>query len=109
MAEVDGRLRGFCFFGPSRDQGAERGVAEIYILFVAPESWRGGIGRSLVESALAELSDYSEVTLWSAADNTPANAFYEALGFVRDGAQQGRADFGDVTEVRYRRALPRPP
>lgn len=109
VAEVEGRLRGFCFFGPSRDEGAEPGVAEIYVLFVAPESWRSGIGRSLVEGALAELSDFGEVTLWSAADNARANAFYEALGFSRDGARQTRPDFGNVTEERYRRALPRPP
>ena len=67
------------------------------------------MGRSLVERALAELSEFSEVTLWSAADNSPANAFYEALGFVRDGAEQARPDFGNVREVRYRRAPPRRP
>ena len=109
LAEVGGEVAGFCFFGPSRDDGAAPDVGEIYVLFVAPPEWRSGIGRTLVECALAELRDFNEVTLWSAAGNARANAFYEALGFALDGAERFRPEFGNVREVRYRRALPRPP
>jgi ribosomal protein S18 acetylase RimI-like enzyme len=109
VAEIEGELRGFCFFGPSRDERADPAVGEIYVLFVAPASWRTGVGLALVKRALEELAGFDEVTLWSAAENHRANAFYEALGFARDGADQLRPEFGNVREVRYRQALPRPP
>jgi GNAT superfamily N-acetyltransferase len=106
VAEIDGELRGFCAFGPSRDEGSEPAIGEVYVLFVDPSAWRGGIGRALVEHALGELGKgFGEVTLWSAAQNGRANAFYEVLGFVRDGAERFREEFGGVREVRYRRPL----
>src|SRR3954470_20409795 len=60
VAEQDGVLRGFCLFGPSRDEGSEPGIGE-----------------------LAELGkgEFRSVTLWSAAENARANSFYEKLGF----------------------------
>jgi ribosomal protein S18 acetylase RimI-like enzyme len=109
VAEVDGEIRGFCAFGPSRDEGAAPSVGEIYVLFVDPAAWRRGLGRALVERALADLGEFEEVTLWSAAENPRANAFYERLGFALDGAEQIRPEFGNVREVRYGLALrPRP-
>jgi ribosomal protein S18 acetylase RimI-like enzyme len=105
VAEIAGNVRGFCFFGPSRDAEAARSVAEIYVLFVDPSAWRRGIGRALVEHAMRELEEYCEVTLWSAAENARANAFYESLGFALDGAEQARESFGNVSEVRYRRRV----
>jgi ribosomal protein S18 acetylase RimI-like enzyme len=109
VAEVEGRLRGFCFFGPSRDAGAGPEVGEIYVLFVDPAAWRSGAGRALVRVALGRLAGFDEVTLWSAAENGRANAFYEALGFTVDGAEQLRPEFGNVREIRYRLGLrPRP-
>ena len=107
VAEEGADLRGFCLFGASRDEGAEPSVGEIYVLFVDPSAWRRGVGRALVGHALTELKagGFREVTLWSAAENARANPFYEELGFARDGAEQRREAFGEVREVRYRRAL----
>jgi|SRR5215211_4860345 len=107
VAEIEGELRGFCFFGPSRDECAEPGIGEIYVLFVDPSAWRGGVGKALVEHALEELTrgGFWEVTLWSAAVNHRANAFYENLGFLHDGARHAREQFGNVEEIRYRRPL----
>jgi len=106
-AEVDGEIRGLCLFGPSRDADSEREIGEVYVLFVDPSAWRRGVGRALVEHALAELREreFREVTLWSAAENYRANAFYEQLGFCHDGAEQSREQFGNVKELRYRRSL----
>src|SRR3954449_811269 len=103
VAEQDGVLRGFCLFGPSRDEGSEPGIGEIYVLFVAPSAWRRGVGKALVDHALAELGkgEFRSVTLWSAAENARANSFYEKLGFVHDGARQEREQFGRVEEIRY--------
>ena len=44
------------------------------------------------------------LTLWSLRDNIGANAFYERVGFERDGAMQTRPALG-VPEVRYGRSL----
>jgi ribosomal protein S18 acetylase RimI-like enzyme len=107
VAETEGELRGFCVFGPSRDECGEPGIGEIYVLFVDPSAWRRGVGKALVDHVLAELGKrgFHSVTLWSAAENARANAFYEKLGFVHDGARQAREEFGDVEEIRYRRPL----
>jgi ribosomal protein S18 acetylase RimI-like enzyme len=109
VAESEGRMRGFCAFGASRDDDAGPGIGEIYVLFVAPSDWRRGIGGALAERALEQLDEFEQVTLWSAAENARANRFYERLGFVPDGAEQVREEFGNVREIRYRRTLrPRP-
>ncbi|MEA2366174.1 MAG: hypothetical protein QOI32_1686, partial [Thermoleophilaceae bacterium] len=76
-------------------------------IFVAPERWRGGVGRALLAAALDHLRGraYSEVTLWSFADNGRANAFYEAAGFRRDGSERTEDAWAHIPEVRYRRSL----
>ena len=107
VAELGGEVSGFCNYGPTRDAGSDPGVGEIYVLFVDPAAWRQGVGRTLVRRALADLERHGcrEATLWSAAGNARANRFYEALGFAPDGAEQTREQFGNVREVRFRRAL----
>ena len=60
------------------------------------------MGRSLVEGAATELArrGFTAATLWSLRDNDRATAFYEGMGFERDGATQTRDDLG-APEVRY--------
>ena len=55
-------------------------------LFVAPESRRFGVGRTLLEHArdLAMESGAAGLMLETAVDNTPAQALYESLGWVRE-------------------------
>ena len=107
VAELDGEVAGVAIYGSSRDEDAPDSAGELRVLHVVPEHWRRGVGRALVDRALAALLEmgYREATLWSAADNQRANAFYAAWGFARDGADQRRARFGNVLEVRYRIAL----
>jgi GNAT superfamily N-acetyltransferase len=100
-------VEGFIVFGASRDAGASRRVGEIWVLNVHPRSWRRGVGRALVEHALAALGTaaFGEVTLWTPARSPRARSFYEACGFRHDGAEQRRESFGNALEVRYRRVL----
>jgi GNAT superfamily N-acetyltransferase len=107
MAEEEGELLGYTACGENRDADAAPGVAELRNMFVAPASWRRGVGRALVDAALEDLRGrgYSEVTLWSFAANDRANAFYEACGFTRDGAERMQEHWAGVPEARYRRAL----
>ena len=107
MAEDAGEVVGYTACGESRDADAAPEVGELRTMFVSPARWRGGVGRALLAAALDELRrrGYSEVTLWSFADNERANAFYEANGFERDGAERTEEAWAHILEVRYRRAL----
>jgi GNAT superfamily N-acetyltransferase len=107
VAELDGRLAGFCTHGPSRDAGAPPEVGELRAIFVHPDRWRAGVGTALVDNALDSLrrAGFSEVIVWSFRDNAPANRFYERHGFRPDGAAETRELFGDAVVIRYRHAL----
>jgi ribosomal protein S18 acetylase RimI-like enzyme len=103
----DGELAGFTTCGVSRDDDVGPEVGELWTFFVATGRWRQGVGRALMAAALDDLREreYVEATVWSFADNARANAFYEAHGFVRDGAEVREAEWADILQVRYRRAL----
>jgi ribosomal protein S18 acetylase RimI-like enzyme len=100
-------LTGFCFYGPSRD--AEDGVAEIFAVYVRPESWRQGAGRLLCSHALhaARERECSSITLWVLKTNQAAHRFYERIGYAADGAERVNTRLTGFTlpEVRYRRPI----
>ncbi len=78
-------------------------VHELDGLFVEPGHMRCGVGRALVEDAVARASDGSATCLEVTAG--PARAFYERVGFRLVGETQTR--FGPA--VRMRRELLREP
>ncbi len=103
VAEAGAELAGITVFGLNRD--GVPGAGELRALFVHPDHWRSGVGTALVEGAVRGLAcRYERVTLWSLRDNIRANAFYERVGFERDGATQTRPAVG-VPEIRYGRSL----
>ena len=59
-------------------------------MFVAAGHWGQGTGRALMAAALDSLRERgcAEATVWSFAANARANAFYERVGFTRDGAEK---------------------
>jgi GNAT superfamily N-acetyltransferase len=107
MAEDDGELLGYTACGTSRDADVPPEVGEVRTMFVSPTAWRRGVGRALMAAGLAELRrrGFTEATVWSFADNDRANAFYEASGFARDGAEKRQEHWAHLLEVRYRRSL----
>jgi GNAT superfamily N-acetyltransferase len=107
VAEEDGELAGFTACGENRDPDAVPVVGEVRTFFVRPGCWRRGVGRALMEAALADLASRgcAEATVWSFAANHRANAFYEAQGFERDGTERREDTWAGLVEVRYRRAL----
>ena len=107
FAEDTGEVRGYAGCGASRDDDSGPEVGEVRSLFVVSASWRGGVGRALIAAALDDLRErgYSEAIVWSFAANDRANAFYEAQGFTRDGAERTEDRFADIPSVRYRRSL----
>jgi GNAT superfamily N-acetyltransferase len=107
LAHAGERLVGWVTHGTNRDLDAGRAVGEVRAIQVHPDSWRCGVGSTLLEHALARLRDdgYEAASLWSFDHNARANAFYERHGFARDGASQRREFSAGALEVRYRRDL----
>jgi GNAT superfamily N-acetyltransferase len=100
------RIAGFSSSCPSRDADADAKIAEIRAIYVHPEKWRNGTGRSLMSASLAHVKalGFEAVTLWVLDSNARARMFYESVGFALDGAAktvQPRRDFS-ILEVRYR-------
>jgi Acetyltransferase (GNAT) family len=58
------------------------------MLFVHPDSWRRGIGRSLHDLAVAEMSahGYRRARLWTPTEAGGARAFYRRAGWIERGS-----------------------
>ena len=67
-----------------------RGEAEILTLATAPHAQRRGLARALLQSLEQELqpAGLRKWLLDVAADNLPARAFYQSLGFQTDSIRQ---------------------
>ncbi len=108
VAEVEGHIVGFVATGPSRDDDAPSGTAEVYALYVDPECWDKGIGTNLLDHAVRDLRrhGYQDATLWCLASNQQARNFYERAKWRFDGVTK-RESFGgaEMEEVRYRLPL----
>ncbi len=108
VAEVDGRIVGFVATGPSRDDDAPAGTAEVYALYVDPDCWAKGIGTNLMDHAVRDLRrhGYDHATLWCLASNQQARSFSERAKWRFDGMTKRETFAGaDLEEVRYRRGL----
>lgn len=101
VAEHFGSLIGLAGIGPSRDP-VDPQLGELYTIAIDPPYWRQGIGKSLISLALKHLvSDgYREAILWAVEGYERGIAFYEAMGWNRDG---GVRDNG--RQIRFRRDL----
>jgi GNAT superfamily N-acetyltransferase len=102
VADEQDEVAGFVSVGPSRD---ERGVGELYAIYVHPDWWGTGAGRALIERGETELrSRYDAAALWVLEDNPRARSFYEAAGWSPDGATKSDERWGvRAPEVRYRK------
>lgn len=95
LYEEEGRVLGLCIVGAARARAVsrERERAEIGDLGVAPAHRRRGIGRRLVDEALAWTAQrgIERVSVRVAVANREGQAFWRALGF------------GDLVDVLCRR------
>jgi ribosomal protein S18 acetylase RimI-like enzyme len=101
---VDGDgVLGICSFGPCRTPNSSV-VGQIYSLHISPASWRKGLGRMLLDDAVARLTArrFESAVLWVLRDNANARAFYEAYGWSFTGEERldERSGFA-IPEVRY--------
>ena len=104
-----GRVVAFANFGPVRDRDVDRNsVGEVYAIYAMAEFWDRGVGRKLMEAAVASLRDlnFGAVKVWVMDTNSRAIAFYRKLGFSADGAEKVEQREGyQLREVRYSRGL----
>ncbi len=100
----DREVIGFVRFGAD-PESAEGG--HIFGLYVHPNEARRGVGRQLLEHALARLAaeGRSVTTLWVFEANEGARGFYAAAGFVATGRERVEEEFG-APEVMLRRSSP---
>lgn len=79
-------LLGFTQLYPSLCSVAAGPIFVLYDLFVAPHARRCGVGRALLESAIAHAraTGAVRIDLATARDNAPAQSLYRALGWVQD-------------------------
>lgn len=75
---------GFVRVGPIGDVGE---IGLVYLLYVLPEYWGRGVGTALMRAAMDDLRDLGmcAAELWVLRENQRARAFYEGLGWCRDG------------------------
>jgi GNAT superfamily N-acetyltransferase len=105
VAEVDGKIVGFVSVGWSREAG---GDGDLYAIYVLPEHWETGVGRTLIEAGESKLRElgHGRASLWVLEDNPRARRFYEAAGWSTDGTTRPIEIFGTlVPEIEYRKQL----
>ena len=109
VADLGGALLGFASYSPSRDSDADPvRVGEIDAIYLLPSDWGKGVGRRLMDAALASLAEagFVQATLWVLDSNLRARRFYAAGGWSPDGAEKLDESRGfAIAQVRYRRSL----
>jgi mycothiol synthase len=86
---TDGRVDGFCWtkvhpeLDGSDDDGPREAAGEIFVIAADPDTHGTGVGRALTVAGLVHLSRLGLrlALLYVEADNEPAIALYERLGF----------------------------
>ncbi|MBL7202289.1 MAG: GNAT family N-acetyltransferase [Anaerolineae bacterium] len=109
VAEQGGEILGYVAFGPTHDlQDDARPPGEIYGIYVHPDHWRVGAGRSLMSQALKQLrgQGFTRVIVWTMAGNAISRGFYEKNRFVLDGGERTSERGGErFQELVFTRAL----
>ena len=107
IATVSNSAIGFVTFSRSRDLDLAS-MGETQALYIAPATWRRGIGTMLLDLAEKEMAGWGlkSAALWVFASNHRARSFYESRGWTADGTLnyleiQGRS----LPEVRYQKTI----
>jgi ribosomal protein S18 acetylase RimI-like enzyme len=109
VAEDDDGLVGWISVGPSRDADAPPTTGELWAIYLAPERWREGAGRTLWAHGRAHLvsAGFADVVVWVFEDNQRARRFYERMGFTAtpEGTRLMELGGAALREVRLRAPL----
>ncbi len=110
VAQAGDRIVGFSSSAEPEDADLDPArVGDVHELYVLPEMWGQGIGSPLLQVAVDHLtaSGFSAAVLWVLEKNVRARAFYEARGWVADGADDC-VEWLQARKLRYRLTLERP-
>lgn len=103
LLEDHERTLGIAEYGDMRDSidGFE-GAAEIYLIYLYPDSIGRGYGAKLMHHCLDQLrdQDFESVAIWVLEENTNAIAFYEQFSFTDTGISKVHQKTG-LTERLY--------
>ena len=108
VAEQNGQIVGFAITQPSRDADAPALTGQVALIYLLSEAAGKRIGRMLFAHAVADLRErgYLQATLWVLESNQRARRFYEAAGWLPDGAAKTEElNSALMREVRYQRVL----
>ncbi len=83
VAEVDGKIVGYSCYGKGED-----GSGEVIAIYLLKEVQGTGLGRKLMDAAIAQLADCSPITLWVLKGNDQAINFYKHYGFRLTGEEK---------------------
>ena len=91
VAEVNGRIRGYSFTRPAEDDDLNPlEVAELTGLYLHPDLFNTGLGKPLLERAVAGMRNqgFLQAVLWVVDDNARAIHFYRREGWRPDGKRE---------------------
>ncbi|MDT0118309.1 GNAT family N-acetyltransferase [Microbacterium sp. PRF11] len=94
VAVQDGDIIGFGAVQPTPETDAVR-PAELTMLYVLAAAHGSGAGQALLDAVLAD----RPASLWVAADNPRAHAFYRRNGFVADGTTSSFGPIGETVRL----------
>ena len=102
VAEGEGRVLGSVAWKPKRAK-----TRELQLLYVDPAMQGQGIGRHLLEAAIAEalVARMAAIELWTDTRFAAAHRLYEARGFRRGAMTRSLGDRSSSVEFNYRLVL----
>ncbi len=104
VVEHGNGVAGFVRVAPSDDPN----LGEVQSIYLDPDYFRRGLGRSLLAAAEERLADmgFQNAILWVFVDNQAARRFYEAMGW-RVEPRTALMELGgrQLTEIRYQKTL----
>ena len=108
---------GFASFGPERGEDdllgqpmpgpADEDRAELYAVYVLPQHSSSGVGRALLDRALALAAEagYADISVWVLERHERGRRFYEQAGFAVTGETAALSRLGGVIGIRLRRLV----
>lgn len=106
-----GKVVGFCWTGPCRDEDVPGPAAEVLALHVEPDLVGFGVGHPLFERAVEDLRGrgFATLVLWAPEGAQRARHFFEVAGWTADAARREDAEWlGGAPVVRYRLGVASP-
>lgn len=104
VAEVDGRVVGWCTAGVNDDEDVSKETGRIFGIYVHPSFIGKGLKSKLMESALNQLREdgYTKATLWVLDTNEKARKWYQDKGWEIEGKTKVDVRDGfELHETRY--------